>query len=194
MENKKKVLLIQGFTASKYTLCIVKWLLERKGYEVRYTSMCINTGFSMVNLVGMERCVKNWYNEDGIAVNIVGHSLGGIYARWLQSELPKQVNSVVCLASPHQLTSVNDKDVPTALRLLFTMLSPDIEYVDDVDDLWVHKRERCLSIVPNNDRLLLEELCYRDDEEYVNVKNDHFNIISSLGVIRMIDSYFKKNI
>lgn len=59
--------------------------------------------------------------DSGGPVTLVGHSLGGIYARELAKENPQQIRQVISLGSPFG----EGRDTGSYPRRLFSMLNPD---------------------------------------------------------------------
>ncbi len=187
MTKSNKVLLIQGFLSSSSSLSFVKYVLELQGYDVRYSSMKYNRGFTMNNFFRIEDDIIKWYSEDELQVNIIGHSLGGMFARTLQNTLTKEVGKVIAVASPHQLE--NKDKAPTILSLLFTALSENLDFLNGISLLWTANRDNCLSLICNKDWVVKEDLCYRDDEDFVCFDKNHFSIIYSLEVVKTMSRY-----
>ncbi len=61
--------------------------------------------------------------NSGGRVSLIGHSLGGIYARELAKEIPRQVRQVISLGSPFG----EGRDSGSYPRRLFSLLNPDEE-------------------------------------------------------------------
>ena len=59
--------------------------------------------------------------ETGGSVSLIGHSLGGIYAREIAKEIPDQVRQVISLGSPFG----EGRDTGSYPRRLFSLLNPD---------------------------------------------------------------------
>jgi len=66
-------------------------------------------------------------DASGGAVTLIGHSLGGIYARELAKEIPQLVRQVISLGSPFG----EGRDSGSYPRRLFSMLNPDEEITID---------------------------------------------------------------
>ena len=62
-------------------------------------------------------------NSTGGKVTLIGHSLGGIYARELAKELPDRIRQVITLGSPFG----EGRDTGSYPRRLFSALNPDEE-------------------------------------------------------------------
>ncbi len=72
----------------------------------------------------LERVVEHIVDlarETGGKVTLIGHSLGGIYARELAKEIPDQVRQVISLGSPFG----EGRDTGSYPRRLFSALNPD---------------------------------------------------------------------
>jgi pimeloyl-ACP methyl ester carboxylesterase len=61
--------------------------------------------------------------DSGGAITLIGHSLGGIYARELAKQAPQQVRQVITLGSPFG----EGRDTGSYPRRLFSLLNPDDE-------------------------------------------------------------------
>jgi pimeloyl-ACP methyl ester carboxylesterase len=74
----------------------------------------------------LERTVEhiiNLANFTGGKVTLIGHSLGGIYARELAKEIPDQIRQVISLGSPFG----HGRDTGSYPRRLFSVMNPDEE-------------------------------------------------------------------
>ena len=98
--KSRSILLIPGFLAGDATLYpFANWLRSR-GHQVFFSGILANTDCPrrvierLANLV-VERCAKA-----GEKLVVIGHSLGGIYARELARQLPECIEQVILLASP----------------------------------------------------------------------------------------------
>ncbi|HKV54068.1 MAG TPA: alpha/beta hydrolase [Candidatus Binataceae bacterium] len=98
--NPRSILLIPGFLAGDATLYpFANWLRSR-GHQVYFSGILANTECpkrAMDRLAGM---LTGHSRRAGEKLVVIGHSLGGIYARELARRLPEFVEQVILLASP----------------------------------------------------------------------------------------------
>lgn len=94
------VLLIPGFLVGDWTLWVMAGWLSRIGYRPYLSGIDWNVGPPERTAQLLSWRLSYIVKETGQPVLIVGHSLGGILARFLGSRMPKQVAGVVALGSP----------------------------------------------------------------------------------------------
>src|SRR5579864_633064 len=99
-DRARSILLIPGFLAGDATLYpFANWLRSR-GHQVFFSGILANTDCPrrvidrLTNIV-LERCARA-----GEKLVVIGHSLGGIYARELGRRLPECIEQVILLGSP----------------------------------------------------------------------------------------------
>jgi len=114
------VLLIPGFLGGDWTLIILAGWLNRIGYRAYFSG--INWNVDCPNRTGeilrwrLDYITKN--TDKPIAV--VGHSLGGVLARFLGANFPEKINRVIALGAPID----NSMRVHPLARFTFHMLRP----------------------------------------------------------------------
>ncbi len=95
------VVIIPGFLGTDLYLTELHGWLERIGYRPYFSGIGINA--ECPNLL-MERhlsaTVRRALKETGRKIHLIGHSLGGVIARALAGQRPRDVASVITLASP----------------------------------------------------------------------------------------------
>jgi pimeloyl-ACP methyl ester carboxylesterase len=99
------VVLIPGFLGSDAYLTQFHTWLERIGYKPYYSGIGVNA--ECPNLLiqrKLNACIDRAVAETGRKVHLVGHSLGGIIARAMAAQRPKDIASVTTLASPFRGT------------------------------------------------------------------------------------------
>lgn len=120
--NNKPVLVLPGFTGSDTMTAPLRTRLADKGYDVHAWEGGVNTGF---NAATAEHLIKRLHDiharSGGQKVAIVGHSLGGIFARELARDFPHLVDRVVTLGSPFGL---EESDAPALLLQLYKTINP----------------------------------------------------------------------
>ena len=102
------VVIIPGFLGTDLYLTELHGWLARIGYKPYFSGIGINA--DCPNLLiqrHVDETVKKALAETGRKVHVIGHSLGGIIARSVAGGRPKDVASVITLASPIRGTVAN---------------------------------------------------------------------------------------
>jgi pimeloyl-ACP methyl ester carboxylesterase len=99
------VIVLPGFTGSDRSTAVLRKTLERLGHRPVAWGLGHNIGPSREILDGIDTLVKRLYDESGRPVQLVGWSLGGIFARNVAARHPEMVRRVVTLGSPYRLTN-----------------------------------------------------------------------------------------
>jgi pimeloyl-ACP methyl ester carboxylesterase len=93
-------LLIPGFLAGDATLYpFANWLRSR-GHQVFFSGILANTDCPRRVVDRLANIVIERYARAGEKLVVIGHSLGGIYARELGRRLPEYIEQVILLGSP----------------------------------------------------------------------------------------------
>jgi pimeloyl-ACP methyl ester carboxylesterase len=115
------VLLIPGFLGGDWTLTIMAGWLRRIGYRPYLSGIAFNVGNPYRTGETLGWRLAYIVEETNSPVFIVGHSLGGLLARFLGSQFPRNVRHVVALGSP--IHDPLDAAHPLVLSLFFTLQS-----------------------------------------------------------------------
>jgi hypothetical protein len=95
------VLVLPGFLTTDHFTSTLRRCIDEKGYKTYAWEGGLNTGFNDRTAQHLRGQLEKIYKENGNRkVSIVGHSLGGIYARELAREFPHMVRCVVTMGSP----------------------------------------------------------------------------------------------
>jgi pimeloyl-ACP methyl ester carboxylesterase len=102
------VVIIPGFLGTDLYLTELHGWLERIGYRAYFSGIGINA--DCPNLLiqrHLSATVEKALDETGRKIHLLGHSLGGVIARSVAGARPKDIASVITLASPIRGTVAN---------------------------------------------------------------------------------------
>jgi triacylglycerol lipase len=98
--RKRSILLIPGFLAGDATLYPFANWLRARGHQVFFSGILANTECPRRAIDRLANIVAERYIRAGEKLVVIGHSLGGIYARELGRRLPECIEQVILLGSP----------------------------------------------------------------------------------------------
>ena len=96
------VLLLPGYFAGDWAMAPMARWLRRIGYSPYLSGIDFNLGCPREKLERLEARVVAIARENESRVAVIGHSLGGVFARSLGGEFPGVVSRVIGLAAPIQ--------------------------------------------------------------------------------------------
>jgi alpha/beta hydrolase family protein len=94
------VLLIPGLLACDASLYPLGERLRALGYQVFFSGIRCNADCPATTLPRLETALNQARRATGGTIVIIGHSLGGIYARELAVRFPERIERVILLGSP----------------------------------------------------------------------------------------------
>jgi len=94
------VMVLPGFMGGDGYNGALRRFLSKRNYGVHGWGLGRNLGPREGVLEAMSNRLEDLYDEYGGPVSLVGHSLGGIYARELARSMPDKVRQVISLGSP----------------------------------------------------------------------------------------------
>ena len=97
--DRKIVMLIPGFMAGDLTLAPLAKFCESLGHKTFFTGIWSNSRCPRETILHLERNLEEIHASFG-PVAIIGHSLGGMYARELAVRRPDLIERVITLGSP----------------------------------------------------------------------------------------------
>jgi triacylglycerol lipase len=97
---RRGVLLIPGFGAGDLTLSPLADRLRELGYRIFFSGIWCNVDCPVHMLMWLEKVLRKASRQTRGKIVIVGHSLGGIYARELACRFPDLVERAILLGSP----------------------------------------------------------------------------------------------
>jgi len=103
------VVVLPGFTASDGSTLALRSILERLGHRPVAWGLGYNMGPTREVLDGVDSLVRRLHDEDGRTVQLVGWSLGGVFARHVAARRPEMVRRVITLGSPYRITRAQSR-------------------------------------------------------------------------------------
>jgi len=98
--GRRGVLLIPGFGAGDLTLSPLADRLRELGYRIFFSGIWCNVDCPVHMLMRLEKVLRKARRRTSGKIVIIGHSLGGIYARELACRFPDLVERAILLGSP----------------------------------------------------------------------------------------------
>jgi len=96
----KPVMLIPGFGVGDLSLLPLASFCNWLGHRARFVGIVANAGCPSLMLERLEAKLGQIFRENGAPVVVIGHSLGGLYARELAHRHPEQIERVITLGAP----------------------------------------------------------------------------------------------
>jgi pimeloyl-ACP methyl ester carboxylesterase len=98
--HPRPILLIPGFLAGDATLYPFANWLRARGHQVFFSGILANADCPRRVMPRLERILQRLFGRYGERLVVIGHSLGGIYARELARRMPECVEQTVLLGAP----------------------------------------------------------------------------------------------
>jgi pimeloyl-ACP methyl ester carboxylesterase len=112
------VLVMPGFTGSDRSTVVMRAFLRRLGYYVHAWRLGRNWGPTDYIIDGLAKRFATLGDEHSAKLTLIGHSLGGVYARELARRAPDRVRQVVTLGSPVRWRRDADSTIAPLYRSL----------------------------------------------------------------------------
>jgi pimeloyl-ACP methyl ester carboxylesterase len=176
------VLVIPGFlTPDTFTLPLRNFLASC-GYRAFGWGLNFNFGPTPRLLAGLERRFQECRALAGAPISIIGVSLGGLFARNLAFEHPRDIRQVITMVSPYRL--------PTASTLepLVRICAPFFSDEIDIKRLATQLPVPSTSVFTREDGLVAWETCRSDEANGlpVEVRGKHVTICRNPETLRTV--------
>lgn len=196
--NGQPILLIPGFLAGDWTLLVLAGWLQRMGYRPYLSGIDWNVGPPDRTGQLLKRRLAHIVKETGQPVIVIGHSLGGMLARFLGAEFPESVSHVVTVGSPVQ----NPLASHPAVRQLFFLsqsfwetLERSADKKNTAHDLWTFM-QRVFAPLPSQvdftaifskqDEIVDWQACLDPTGDSHEVSGRHVSLIVNREVFRAL--------
>lgn len=125
------VLLLPGFLTGDMTTAPLRECLDEKGYKTYTWNGGINLGLNDHIAEHLHSLIQKIFEENkGQKITLIGHSLGGVFARELAREYPEMIRSVITLGTPFGAAA---EATPQLLRKIYEFLNPGSDHLNDKD-------------------------------------------------------------
>jgi triacylglycerol lipase len=98
--NGRTVLVIPGFLGSDEYLRLLRGWLQRIGYTSRASGIALNFGTPSSLIANLQRRIEYISQQSPGRMIVIGHSLGGVFARALAVLRPDLIAHAICMGSP----------------------------------------------------------------------------------------------
>jgi pimeloyl-ACP methyl ester carboxylesterase len=99
-ENTPPIIVVPGFLSDDDSTLILRGVLKQLGANVQGWDLDINFGVRLELIDGLAKLIEKVSHETNQKVLLIGHSLGGVYAKELAKIFPELVEQVITLGSP----------------------------------------------------------------------------------------------
>jgi pimeloyl-ACP methyl ester carboxylesterase len=177
------VVLVPGFMASDASMFELHRWLRRIGYAPYESGIGRNTQCPETHIARLLETVERAHRETGRRVTIIGHSLGGCFARGAALKRPDLVTQVISLGSPVQGAAVHPLIIAAAQFLRGDCTHDCYEHLQD--PLPAGVRETC--IFTKDDGIVDWHTCTRAaGAASIEVRGTHCGLIVNPNVYRAL--------
>jgi pimeloyl-ACP methyl ester carboxylesterase len=183
--NSAIVVVIPGLLTSDLFTFILRGFLVKKGFNVYGWEFGTNRG-DMTILPRLQDRIIEIHRTTGKKINLVGWSMGGLYARELSHANSEIIDNLVTIGSPYR-----DIYAPNNAKWVFDLLNRD-EKVDEIliERLSSPPKVRSTSIYSPKDGIVSWKACKNDsdDDRHKNiaVNTSHFGMGAHMGVQKAV--------
>jgi len=187
--DKHPVLIIPGLLSDDSSTKTLSKLLRRAGYTVYGWELGRNMA-KLTDIAQLDKHLIQIYNRHQARVNIIGWSLGGIYARKIAADHAELTKQLITLGSPYQ-----DLNAPSwasyTVQYLWgsrELIFPE-EHREWIDHLGNPRPVPTTSIYSKQDGIVPWPCCIEDVEDElhqnIEVKSSHTSMIANLDVLKI---------
>ena len=186
------VLVIPAFTSNDWPTSPLRRALKRQGYKAYAWKGGLNLGITEETMKHVHTRLKKIYEENGNRkVTIIGHSLGGFYARALAQEFPEMVRAVVTIHTPFGVGLHKDVIPPQVIKKIQDLSDPkySLENGDVTERLLTPPPVPTTSIFSKIDAVAGWQACLNPLtrlSENIEVQASHLGSVWHKGTIEVI--------
>ncbi len=98
--DEHPVMILPGFAGSDRYNVPLRLFLKRLGYHAVGWKQGVNLGHSTLDPLHLGQRVAKLHEHEGRKITLIGHSLGGVFAREAARRHPERIRQVISLGSP----------------------------------------------------------------------------------------------
>lgn len=186
--NNDPVLVLPGFMTGDFCTSPMRTFLNSIGYCAEPWELGINTGPTNKLINSVASRVMELYEKYNKPINLVGWSLGGIYAREIAKRLPDQIDKVITLGTPF-----NGLNVELVKKYFLDSGINDLDALTPkmVNQLHIQSGHPYTSIYSKSDQLINWRACYIKNNlaqkiESVEIDSSHFGMCHNPSAINVV--------
>jgi pimeloyl-ACP methyl ester carboxylesterase len=183
------VLVMPGFTGSDGSTRVMRAFLRRLGYYTHAWRLGRNWGPTDRIIDGLAERFETLSDEHGQKLSLIGHSLGGIYARELARRAPDRVRQVITLGSPIRWRRDSDSNVSPLYRSLQGLHSERARQAPVLASDHLPGSVPLTAIVTRSDGVVDWRSCSVDPTERVEcivVRGSHTGLIHNVATLHIV--------
>lgn len=187
------VIVLPGFMANDLSTTLLRTYLRHCGFDALCWAFGRNAGPVEGLMQRLRERVCAVADESDAPISLVGHSLGGIYAREIAKKAPRAVRSVVTLGSPIRALSKQHLEANGAMvRLIERAVGHSIADLHErgvFEDIATPPPVPCTAIYSRRDRIAPWLSCLEAPSphaENVEVSASHRRMLASPEVFRVV--------
>ena len=171
------VLTIPGFLANNRYLKTFNEYLQSNGCKVHSPKFkrSRNLDFSEETLDGMIDQIVRIHRSSYAPIYIVGHSLGGMYARAIANRLPCYVKGIITIGSPYMIDP--EKHLPAIghfFKLINDINTQSYAILEEIKN--IPSNVKNLAIWSDIDGIVAPEVCYKPSENNKKITCSHIGM------------------
>ncbi len=181
------VLVIPGFGAGDFSTAPLRRILGKLGYAAHGWGQGRNLGMRPAIKQSLASLVDRLHAKHGTKLTLIGHSLGGVYAREMARAKPAQVRRVITLGSPFNVHP-NANNLMGIFRLINRGKAVKLD-LDGFQRRIAPPPVPCTAIYTRSDGIVAWKCCVEDDApnvENVEVRGSHLGLAHNTRVVRLI--------
>ena len=181
------VIVIPGFGATDMTTAPLRRILAKLGYDVHGWGQGRNVGMRPAIKQSLSSLLERLRARREAKVTLIGHSLGGVFAREMARAHPQHVRRVITLGSP-----INVHPNANNLMGLFRLVNRGKPVKLDLEGFARRIKPPpvpCTAIYSRTDGIVAWQCCKEDDApnvENLEVRGSHLGLAHNAEVIRLV--------